>query len=480
MRRTPLLGLMLLAATVSLEPRGAGGSSFDRAAVIRMLEEMLVTGLPGETDHDEGELLQAAVTDLIARGDSRIERLAVRAAAPLRVSISHPVASVRDPASPPALVVTAVDVLKLPRPVPYTARIFVSLDGGDLVEAWTQASGKSGGFSLPDRLGEAVMRPGGHHLRVRAYLTFGAGKSAWTEVRDLPELFYAVYDLSLNEVPDGRALLLGPAAFTAADFDPALPPEGLEIWLTQMIAPYARPKPEPPMWMSHYCAHRAADPKRPVDTRAICAVLYFETRTASGGQLWFRTAEVQLLEDRVAWVPLEVPRLEGIIYGERNADRLSALGELLQSAPGDTAAADTFIDPADIVITPAGVRRGGRAEVAVTLRNRGQDWVYKAFVTITYGSSPLAHAGRRNFSVDIPPLGERVVRMDIRWPETYGWVMAEAYQLSEHSPHEGVRFDPTPTDACVIRLLNAQAAPPEVLAEFTDARDANGCQVVIR
>ena len=475
-----MVGLLVVIASVPIEPQGTGRSPFDRAAVVRMLEAMLVTGHPAETEHDEGEWLQAAVADLIARGDGRIERLAVRAAAPLRVTISHPVVSVRDPVSPPALVVTAEDVLTLPRPVSYTARIFVSLDGGDLVEVWTQASGKNGGLSLPARLGEAVMRPGGHHLRVRAYLTFGAGKSAWTEVRDLPELFYAVYDLSQSVMPDGRALLLGPAAFTAADFDPALPPERLDLWVSQMIAPYRRPKPEAPMWMPHYCEHRAADPKRPVDTRAICAVLYFDTRTAAAGQLWFRTAEVQLLEDRVAWVPLQVPRFEGIIYGERNADRLSALGELLQSMPGDTAAGDLFIHPSDIVIIPGAVRRGERAEVAVTVRNRGQDWVYKALVTIHYGSDPLSAAGRRRFSVDIPPQGERVVRMEVRWPDNYGFAMAEAHQLSEHSPHEGVRFDPTPTDACAIRLLNANAAPPRVLAEFRDARDSMGCQVLIR
>ena len=55
-----------------------------RARLVQALEALIATESSGHTTHDDGEWLQLAVTDSIRRGDREIERLAVRAAAPLR------------------------------------------------------------------------------------------------------------------------------------------------------------------------------------------------------------------------------------------------------------------------------------------------------------------------------------------------------------------------------------------------------------
>ncbi len=49
-----------------------------RDALIGALEALIATGAPGQTSHDEGEWLQLAVDDAIRRGDTDIERIAIR------------------------------------------------------------------------------------------------------------------------------------------------------------------------------------------------------------------------------------------------------------------------------------------------------------------------------------------------------------------------------------------------------------------
>jgi hypothetical protein len=445
----------------------------DRNAVLARLETMIATGVPADIDHGEGEWLQAAVNDLIARADREVEQVAIRAAAPLRVTMSIPVSPVD---SPPHLVISARNVLQVPAAVPYTATIYTSIDGGELVEVWTQESGKSGAVRLDERLGETSIRAGGHHVRVRAYLTFGhPDNPSWTEVRDLPELFYALYDLSKDATTDGRSLLYGPAAFTAADFDPALPQEMLETWLQEVLTPGRRPPSGELTWMPHYCALRTADPKGPIDDRRICAVLYFQTAAGTTGQVWFRTAEIQLGDDRVTWVPLDVPRFEGIVVGERNADRLSAMADLLHADPAQRPGGDAAIGPGDISVRMA--PGASSADVSVTVHNRGHDPLFNVLVWVEFGSHHQM-VSRRSFTVSIPPAGTAVIRTRLPFPARYGWIMTQALQRTEHGPSWGVTDDPTPEDACALRVLNAQAAPRALLAEIQQR--SSSCQVRVR
>ena len=161
--------------------------------------------------------MQFAVNDAIARGDVGVERMAIRAASPLTARMSRPVASTRELLS---LELKALAVLKLARPLAYSARVYVSLDGGDFVQMPEQVSGKRGGFrhrSTGHSRSAARVSP----HRVRARLTFGdPAQPAWTEVRDLPPLFYALYDLDADSQNDARRFIYAPAGVTVRELDP--------------------------------------------------------------------------------------------------------------------------------------------------------------------------------------------------------------------------------------------------------------------
>ena len=240
MYSTPIRAIVCLAAACALTPFGAAhaqtpDSKLPREALIRALETLIATGEPEHTTHDVGEWMQLAVDDAIGRGDTGIERLAIRAASPLTARIvGRPVSTT---ASPPSVELNSLTVLKLPRPVAYSARVFASLDGGEFVQMQDQVSGTRGGFRI-DRLGVAAAQPGFHHVRVRAHLTFGdPAEPAWTEVRDLPRVFYALYDANVSWPNDARRFIHAPAGVAVRDLDPLLGDEPFAAWLTGLLSP---------------------------------------------------------------------------------------------------------------------------------------------------------------------------------------------------------------------------------------------------
>jgi hypothetical protein len=472
-----MLRLLALTASVSLITAASASHPVlhplaDREAVIRVLESMITKDVPADVDHGEYYWVRGAIDALIAGGDHQVERLALRAARPLRATISTPASSINSPAH---LLLSTPTVLHLRRTIPYTATVYASLDGADLVKLGTY-NGAYGAIPLAKALGEAAIRPGGHHLRIRAQLAFAAGEASWTETRDLPELFYAIYDPSHAD-SYGRKLVYGPAEFTAAHFDPALPAAGLESWLTQTVTAYRRSDEHASMWSSRHCSERSGDPKGLLDSRGVCAVLVFETSTVYNAQLWFRTADVQLKDDHIVWVPLAVPRFEGIVFGDRNADRLSALNDLLQSPPTERLGADAAILPGDIVISRG--RSDARAEIQVTVRNRGADHLFGAYVLLEYGSDRRNPFGHRRFVVNLPPSSSKVIRASVTLSGPYAWVLAQVVQGSEHGPSEGIGDDPTPGDSCALLAVNSKAAPADLLATFKE-RAKMSCQVLLR
>lgn len=122
----------------------AGPREHDRRALIAALESLIATGEPRHTTHDEGERLQLAVDEAIARGDHEIEQLAIRAAAPLTAYISRPVNSTLDL---PSVVFSASNVLRVRRSVPYTAQVHASV--ADIRE--TESSGIESVTARPPR-----------------------------------------------------------------------------------------------------------------------------------------------------------------------------------------------------------------------------------------------------------------------------------------------------------------------------------------
>jgi hypothetical protein len=410
-----------------------------RDAIIKALERLIATGEPEHATHDAGEWLQLAVDDAIGRGDVEVERLAIRAASPLSASIDWPVTPADHPAS---LQLNALTVLKVARPQPYSAHIYVSVDGGEPVQMPDQTSGKRGGFRI-DRLGEAAAQPGFHNLRVRARLTFGdPGKPAWTEVRDLPPMFYAIYDSRASSPSSARGLVYGPAAVPVRAFDPLLGEEPFAVWLNAIIARQTPPSRNEPEWTARYCSERTAEAgSRPVPT-AICAAVHFVVNDEMV-QLWFHTADVRVTDDAAEWVRTSPPRFEGLAV-RRSApeQRLSALPLLLAIDPPMRPMGDVVIAPEDIVVTPPTPDPGAPATVTVTVRNQGLGDLHKVAVGVSFGSNPLEGA-RRMFVVDVPARGSVDVALNVAFPHGFGFVSALASQISEYAPLDSWAVDPT-------------------------------------
>ncbi len=205
-----------------------------RGRLAAALESLIADGPRGHTTHDDGEWLQLAVTDAIRRGDTAIERLAVRAASPLTARIICPVSSVETV----TVEIGAQTLLTVPHPIRYTAQIFASVDGAEFVDVGEVRVGKSQSVRVSTKLGPAAVAAGYHSLRIRVQLEFGPAGSdgSWTEARDLPRLFYAVYDTAAGvSSVETRALVEGPVGVAVREFDAALGDEPFGVWLKQLL-----------------------------------------------------------------------------------------------------------------------------------------------------------------------------------------------------------------------------------------------------
>ena len=441
-----------------------------RTRLVQALEALISTESSGHTTHDDGEWLQLAVTDSIRRGDREIERLAVRAAAPLRARITRPVSPTHDL---PVLDIDAGNVLSVPRPINYRAQVFGALDSSEFIPVLEARSGVASGARLEKALGPAAVLPGFHTLRLRARLTFGAdqadGDSSWTETRELPPLFYAIYDIAgqPQATPDLRALVYGPAAASARTFDPSLGDEPFAVWLATVLSTRRKGNGPGPEWLSQFCSERTAEAGAAPDRTAICAVVYFQA-VSRIGQIWFRTANVQITEDGARLDPLAAPRFEGFVIGESalESQRLSALPSVLDTDPALRPIGDVSISPDDIRVVPSNPAAAQPLTVAITARNRGTGDLFKVAIHVALATSPTEKGVSRQFVVDIPANGSAEVTLQSVFPSGYGVIVVQALQLSEHSPFENWTPDPTPEDACAFRVVNPQLTPPRYIESF--------------
>ena len=99
--------------------------------------------------------------------------------------------------------------------------MFGALDGGELIPIHEARSGVGSGARIDRALGPAAVLPGFHTLRVKARLTFSANQAdgdAWTETRELPPLFYAIYDIAgqPQATAEMRALGMAPRQYPPA------------------------------------------------------------------------------------------------------------------------------------------------------------------------------------------------------------------------------------------------------------------------
>jgi hypothetical protein len=458
----------MLTASIVAAPSGESQT----ASLSTELEALIAGRVSGHTNHDDGEWLQMAVTDAIKQRDRAIERLAIRAAFPLRARIGQPV-SLSD--SRVAVEIDTQKVLDVPRPVPYAAQIFAAVDGGDFVQWGDIGSGKSRWFDIDKSAASAATIPGYHSIRIRARLAFNAGNSAgWTEVRDLPPLLYAVYDGSPGPTASAvRALVEGPGTVAAREFDSALGDESINVWLANVLAPHAGREAPFIMWHSQYCSERTGESGLPPDPTAVCAVVDFQAYKTLG-HIWFRTADVRTSDTGPAWEPISPPRFEGfVIRGSApESRRLSNLVSQLDLEPAFTPAGDLEIDPDDIAIEPAQPKAGAPVSITVTVRNQGTADVFKALVQVVLVGSANDGAAR-SFVVDVPMHASVPVKLNAVFPLGYGIIAAIAMQETQHSPFDAGVPDPTPENACAYRIVNPHLAPPHFVS--SSSVRPNGC-----
>jgi hypothetical protein len=454
----------------------ASRSTFDvdRTALVAALEALIATGQPRHNTHDEGERLQLAVDDAIARGDQEVERLAVRAASPLTATISRPVSSTRDL---PSIQFESGDVLRVPRPAAYTADIKVSFDNGPFVPAAAIRSGLGASARVDAATGKAAFAPGFHVVRVKAELTFGATGHApqWTEARALSPLFYAVFDPMDESTAPIRALMYGPAATTARELDPTLGDEPFAVWLAGVLSARRLKTDGPPEWTSEYCDERTGEAGHRPPPTAICAVAYLQL-AGHIGQIWFRTADIVDTETSPTWKPLSPSEVEGFVLdGVAQEGRLSALPRLLDTDPANRPVGDVSIIPSDIVVSPADPAPGAFTDATITVRNIGSGDLWKVVVYVSFGVDPKGASSRRQFVVDLGSHQSTDLKLQVAFPAGYGFIMAQALQLGEHAPSGNWTPDPTPFNECAIRIIGARIMPASYVQQLAGA--SGGCDV---
>ena len=468
--------LMLLSAGLA----NAQTPESPRQNLAAALEALIATGQTEHTTHDAGEWLQLAVSDAINGGDREIERLAVRAAFPLRAHITRPVSPTSELAS---LEISTHSVLNVPRPIGYSAQILAALDGAEFLPVDVVRSGGHQSWRVDKGLGPKAGSHGLHVVRLQARLTFGDpardARASWTEVRDLPDMFYGVYDVTAlpgSRSVDVRSLVLGPASVAAREFDSALEDEPFAVWLAGVLSTrLTRTDPPNPQWLSHYCSERTSEAGVAPEPTAICSVVYFQVR-GHIGKVWFRTADVHATDSGVTWERASPPRFEGFVILEAapESQHLSMLPSVLDTDPALRPVGDVAISPDDIVVVPSDPMAGAPFSVTITVRNQGSGDLFKVAVHVAIATSPIDKGASRQFVVDLPAQGSTDIRVEGAFPQGYGVVQAHAIQLSEHSPYETWTPDPTPEDACAFRIVNPRAAPPKYLESIGNASGCRG------
>ena len=430
-----------------------------RDDAVRMLQRLIDTGYPLDNEHDDGQWLQAVVDRAIPMRDREIEHLAIRAAYPLRVRVTRPVSTV---AAPAGIEILSYKVLELRRPVPYSASIEASLDDGPYVDLGSQSAGSNRGVRL-EQLGDGALRPGTHHVRLRARLVFGDPDAPFhAEVRDLAPIAYALFD-DLQVQNDARRFVYSPATLTAFEIDPLLPSQPLLHWLVRVLGPRGDVS-DSLMWTSRYCSELTREHHASHDVGGLCTVIYF-ARHSDGwvGQLWFRTGDVEVSETGASWYPLERPSLEALFLSDgRAAARLSSLPALLEQ-PYEKHPADRSLSTPEVLVTPAAPQRGGLAKVTVTVRNEGEITLENVVLEVLVADG-LTGAAQRWFVVDVPAFGSSSVSIEGSFSTGYGMVFALPF-LKGHGLAPEVTIGPPLSGTCAIRFVNAAAAPRDYFAQ---------------
>ena len=455
--------LLILVLALAGGPSAAAASARpaqDRDALIAALEQLIATGEPYQTSHDDGELLQRALDEALKQPDSEIERLAARASAVVDARLYRPIITFDDNSLP--FLVRARVVLTLPQPVRYTADIFGSFDGGELVMLGQVESGAEM-FAPVNTVPGTALLPGPHHLRLRVlirYLDSEGANVPEPEYRDLRELVYAVFDREAPPAADARVFLYSPMAISARQLDRLLPDVPFDYWMNALLASRGEEPLHEFSWMSAFCDERERAHTAPQGGFDLCAVLRFQVGQTIG-EIWFRTGRVRLSDEAVQWLAT-TPRFEAMrlrLPGVAESYQLSDLESLLDSPPGAWPVPDASLAPEDIVITPLSGRPNA-VHVSAIIRNIGRANLTGLFIEIG-GGDLNTHFDVRHFVRDIPRHGSIMVEADVTYPKDYGAVIVLVMPgLSDFGTWVTMAPDePTPENNLTFRIINPKRSP---------------------
>ena len=447
---------LLIPALVALAigtPARAQDSS--RARVIAALEHLIQTGEPRHNSHDEGEWLQAEVDLAFAANDTEVMRLARRAASPLVVNVTRVIAPTTDL---PSLHVTALDVLNLPQPAPYSAEIIASVDGGDSATVMKHTGSGGEGRSIHTLLPQGASQPGRHSLRLSARIRF-ADRTLGTEVRALPELTYAIYDPAAAGGTDPRVFIDAARFANVAQLDPSLPAGSLGQWLHTNVRPHDGDfEPARELhWEGRYCDERTLGDRSYSAATDLCAVALLALRDGHNGigRVWVRTGRVEREDNGgVRWVAVP-PSVEAIQLRTTEVATLSELMQVLSLSTDAWPIGDVSVTPTDIRYA----RVEGALRVEAVVRNGGT--AEARDVEILISTAAIAGKGPgRSFIRNLPPGGFVEVTAELPFTAAYGAVVVHARQLVDHTLPDRWSPDPTPEDAVAFRVIAPENAPP--------------------
>jgi hypothetical protein len=469
------LYVCLVAGAIATSAEAAERSGVvDRQALIAALERMIATGEPHHATHDQGELLQRAVSTALAQPDEELEVLAARAAVIVRAQIGRPVIAANDTVP---LSISARRALDLPHPISYRAQVFASLDGGEAVHlGFVNVDQET--VVLASALPWTARLAGAHHLRLRALVTFestAGGAVPPPEYRDLPELVYAVYDPTQAFAADARVFLFSPAGTSAQQLDNRLPDMPLALWLNSVLVARGGEPMNEHSWRIWFCDERTKEPKRPYSRLDLCSVVHFQLGYTLV-QIWIRTGRIELTDTSVQWLAA-APAFEAVrlMHPSSESYDLSHLENLLDTSPDLRPRADASIAADDIVITPNS-RRANTARVSATIRNKGDVDLHGVYVQFFGGDFEQPSTIRRLLR-DIPRHGAMTLELDVAYPRGYGIAVVQLMSgLTEYSPW----ITSSPEDAetkndMAFRAINPQRAPAGFVASIK-RRCGDGCR----
>ncbi len=314
-----MLYVCLVAGVIATSAEAADRSGVvDRQALVATLERMIATGEPHHATHDQGELLQRAVSTALAQRDEELEVLAARAAVIVSAQIGRPVIAANDTVP---LSISARLALDLPHPISYRAQVFVSVDGGEAVHlGFVNVDQET--FELASALPWTARLAGAHHLRLRALVTFEpttGGAVPPPEYRDLPELVYAVYDPTQEFAADARVFLFSPAGMSAQQLDHRLPDMPFALWLNSVLVARGGELMNEYSWRISFCDERTREPRLRYRRLDLCSVVHFQLGYTLA-QIWIRTGRVELTDTSVQWLAaapaFEAVRVHAAVFRE--------------------------------------------------------------------------------------------------------------------------------------------------------------------